>query len=73
MNRNSPAKPKYNTRINESIAEEAEEDRDYANNNSRRSNRSSKNPKKESSLYKEQKDELDRLIDSRAKSRGGWG
>jgi hypothetical protein len=38
INRNngqSPAIQKYNARIAESIAEEADEDRDYANNKSR--------------------------------------
>lgn len=72
MNGQSPAKQKFNTRINESIAEEADEDRDYFNNKSRESNRN-KQTKKESSLYRNQQDELDKMIDSRAKSRGGWG
>ncbi len=49
-----------------------DEDRDYVNNQSRKSNRN-KQTKKQSSLYRHEKDELDRLIDSRAKSRGGWG
>jgi predicted nucleotide-binding protein (sugar kinase/HSP70/actin superfamily) len=71
-NGQSPAIQKYNARIAESIAEEADEDRDYANNKSRQSNRN-KQTKKESTLYKNQHDELDKLMDSRAKSRGGWG
>ncbi len=72
MNHQSSAKQKYNARINESIAEEADEDRDYVNNKSRQSNRN-KQTIKESSIYRNQQDELDKLIDSRAKSRGGWG
>jgi hypothetical protein len=72
LNHQSPVRQKYNARINESIAEEADEDRDYVNNKSRQSNRN-KPTKKESSIYRNQQDELDKLIDSRAKSRGGWG
>ena len=74
MNGQSPVKQKLNTRIHESIAEEADEDRDYinVNNKSSQSNRN-KHTKKESSLYKNQNDELDKLMESRAKSRGGWG